>query len=196
MKTGNIFFIVDDDADDLELFIQALLGIDKACHCITALNGREALHKIENEMLLIPDFIFSDLNMPLMNGHEFLTEIKKNEQLRDVPIIIYSTSYQKNDIDNKENVRIFLNTLLDSTLTTMKVLLELDGIKKEVAILSDAKKIPHIEAGAIAGIVSAHFTVSLVLGFTMDVFKKAMSRFLQAEITEITPEIKTEPLNF
>ena len=104
--------------------------------------------------------------------------------------------YQKNDIDNKENVRIFLNTLLDSTLTTMKVLLELDGIKKEVAILSDAKKIPHIEAGAIAGIVSAHFTVSLVLGFTMDVFKKAMSRFLQAEITEITPEIKTEPLNF
>ncbi len=115
-------------------------------------------------------------------------------------MVVYAQSkedfYQKNGIDNKENVRIFLNTLLDSTLTTMKVLLELDGIKKEVTMHTDSKKIPHIEAGAIAGIVSAHFTGSLVLGFTMDVFKKAMSRFLQAEITEITPEIKDGAAEF
>lgn len=115
-------------------------------------------------------------------------------------MVVYAATkedfYQKNGIDNKENVRIFLNTLLDSTLTTMKVLLELDGIKKEVAILTDPSKVPHIEAGAIAGIVSAHFTGSLVLGFTMDVFKKAMSRFLQADITEITPEIKDGAAEF
>lgn len=115
-------------------------------------------------------------------------------------MVVYAQSkedfYQKNGIDNNENVRIFLNTVLDSTLTTMKVLLELDGIKKEVSIIKDAKKIPHIEAGAIAGIISAHFTGSLVLGFTMDVFKKAMSRFLQAEISEITPEIKDGAAEF
>ena len=98
MRTGNIFFIVDDDPDDQELFIQALQGIDESCQCITAFDGREAMQKILNEMLLMPDFIFSDLNMPLMNGKQFLNEIKSNEQLRHIPVIIYSTSYEKRDI--------------------------------------------------------------------------------------------------
>ena len=99
MKTGNIFFIVDDDPDDQELFIQALKGIDQSGQCITAFDGRDALQKILNEMLLLPDFIFLDLNMPLMNGKQFLTEIKNNEQLRQIPVIIYSTSYEKKDIE-------------------------------------------------------------------------------------------------
>ena len=36
--------------------------------------------------------------MPLINGKQFLTEIKNNEQLRDVPVTIYSTSYEKTNI--------------------------------------------------------------------------------------------------
>lgn len=99
MKTGNLFLIVDDDPDDQELFIQALQAIDKSCQCITAFNGREAMQKILNEMILIPDFIFSDLNMPIMNGKEFLNEIKNIEELSHIPFIMYSTSYEKRDID-------------------------------------------------------------------------------------------------
>ena len=99
MKTGNTFFIIDDDPDDQELFIQALKGIDEFCQCITAFDGLQAMQKILNEMVLTPDFIFLDLNMPLMNGKQFLTEIKKNEQLRHIPVIIYSTAYEKRDIE-------------------------------------------------------------------------------------------------
>ena len=72
--------------------------LDKSCQCITAFDGMEAMQKILNELLLIPDFIFSDLNMPLINSKQFLTEIKNNEQLRDVPVIIYSTSYENSKI--------------------------------------------------------------------------------------------------
>lgn len=97
---------------------------------------------------------------------------------------------------NKENIRIFLNALLDSTISTMRVLLELDGIKTDVSVLTDSKKIPFIEAGAMAGIVSAHFNGNLVIGFTLDVFKKSMARFLQMEITEVTPEIKDGAAEF
>lgn len=99
LKTGNIFFIVDDDPDDQELFIEALQGIDEHCKCITAFDGQAALQELFNGMPQMPDFIFLDLNMPRMNGKQFLTEIKKNNKTRHIPVIIYSTSSEKKDIE-------------------------------------------------------------------------------------------------
>lgn len=98
MKTGNVFFIVDDDPDDQELFIEALQGIDKTCKCITAFDGEEALQKLLRGMLHLPDFIFLDLNMPKMNGKLCLSAIKNNKDIRHIPVIIYSTSSEKRDI--------------------------------------------------------------------------------------------------
>ncbi len=98
MKTGNVFFIVDDDPDDQELFIEALQKIDKTCKCITAFDGEEALQKLFRGMLHLPDFIFLDLNMPRMNGMQFLTAVKNNKDIQHIPVIIYSTSSEKRDI--------------------------------------------------------------------------------------------------
>jgi len=93
-----LYFIVDDDPDDQELFIEALKGLDEFCQCITAFNGQEALQKLNTDMPVPPDFIFLDLNMPLMNGRQFLSEIKKTNLVQDVPVIIYSTSTQTQDV--------------------------------------------------------------------------------------------------
>lgn len=99
--------------------------------------------------------------------------------------------YKIHGIDtSKENTRIFLNCLLESTITTVKILLELDDIKNEVQIITDSKKVPLIQVGAMAGIISSHFSGNLIIGFSLEVFKAAMSKFLQAEITEIDDEIK------
>ena len=98
MRTGKTFFIIDDDPDDQELFIEALQGIDEFCKCITAFDGEEALQKLINNTLHLPDFIFLDLNMPKMNGKQFLAEVKKNSRISTIPIIIYSTSAEKRDI--------------------------------------------------------------------------------------------------
>lgn len=72
----------------------------------------------------------------------------------------------------------------------MKILLELENIKTEVSVVTDPTQILLIEAGAIAGIISAHFNGNLVLGFSLNVYKKAMSRFLQTEVVELTPQIR------
>ena len=94
----DLYFIVDDDPDDQEVFIEALKGLDEFCTCITAFNGQDALQKLANEMPSLPDFIFLDLNMPRMNGRQFLFEIKKIKLLRDIPVIIYSTSTEQTDM--------------------------------------------------------------------------------------------------
>ena len=90
--------IVDDDPDDLWLFCEAVYEINKASRCITACNGKEALQLLQNAIIK-PDFIFMDLNLPFMNGKECLTELKKNSEFSDIPVIIYSTSKLQKDID-------------------------------------------------------------------------------------------------
>lgn len=96
MKTGQIFMIVDDDEDDIDFFRDAIFKIDPAHTCMTASNGEDALNKLHKETGKLPDFIFLDLNMPRMDGKTCLKELKKQERLRDIPIIIYTTSaYQK-----------------------------------------------------------------------------------------------------
>ena len=90
--------IVDDDPDDLWLFCEALHEIDPSYRCLTALNGIEALQLLEN-LVVAPDFIFIDLNLPFMSGRECLIELKKTPRLANIPVIIYSTSKLKTDID-------------------------------------------------------------------------------------------------
>jgi len=99
VKDHRVFFIADDDPDDQELFIKALKEIDEHCYCISAFNGEEALDKLINEKLHHPDLIFLDLNMPKKNGKQCLKEIKQINEIKDIPVIIYSTSAEKSDIE-------------------------------------------------------------------------------------------------
>lgn len=92
MKRNFVFFIADDDQDDQELFVTALQQIDESCTCITAINGEEALKKLFDEQIKLPDFIFLDLNMPKVNGKQCLEKIKQHKNLQNIPVIIYSTS--------------------------------------------------------------------------------------------------------
>jgi iron complex outermembrane receptor protein len=84
--------MVDDDIDDQEIFSTAMERADKSVNCVFANDGIDALQKINAETGFIPDFIFIDLNMPRMNGQECLSNIKKIDRLKDVPVYIYSTS--------------------------------------------------------------------------------------------------------
>lgn len=84
-------FLVDDDRDDREIFIEALAEIDNSVNCITAENGEDAIKKLKAGSF-IPTYIFLDLNMPRMNGRECLVEIKNMKQLENIPVIIYTTS--------------------------------------------------------------------------------------------------------
>ncbi len=87
----NQILLVDDDEDDQSIFLAIVEKIRPALKCATAWNGIDALNIISASDPL-PEMIFLDLNMPLMNGHQFLTEITKDTRLRNIPVIVLSTS--------------------------------------------------------------------------------------------------------
>ena len=93
-----IILIVDDDAEDIELFTEAVEEIDSEINCVEAYNGLEALKVLKRNSLL-PNYIFLDINMPLMNGKKCLEEIKRNNNYKDIPVIIYSTTTDQKQID-------------------------------------------------------------------------------------------------
>jgi DNA-binding response OmpR family regulator len=90
--------IIDDDTEDRELFLEALREIDTNIKGISAKDGREALFLLENELVVLPDFIFLDINMPIVNGKECLIQLKKNKRLKVIPVIMYSTTSDTNEI--------------------------------------------------------------------------------------------------
>lgn len=84
--------LIDDDEDDVLFFMDALQEIDPSLRQITASNGEEALQMLQATGAPVPDYIFLDMNMPLVNGRECLIRIRKVDSFSDVPVIIYSTS--------------------------------------------------------------------------------------------------------
>ena len=89
--------LVDDDADDTELFLEAIGDIDAGITCYNAANGEEALQKLQQAASTKPDIIFLDINMPGMNGWQCLTELKASKLFWQIPVIIYSTSSAQRD---------------------------------------------------------------------------------------------------
>ncbi|GAO44513.1 response regulator [Flavihumibacter petaseus] len=83
--------LVDDDEDDRLLFMDAIQEIDTSITCDETVNGLEALAYLRTASKL-PDVIFLDLNMPRMNGYEFLTALQQHDDLSGIPIVIITTS--------------------------------------------------------------------------------------------------------
>lgn len=87
----NSILLIDDDEDDRDFFLEVIENIYPSASCEIARNGREGLDMLFDADNL-PDIIFLDLNMPLMNGKQFLANIKQDSQLQQIPIVILSTS--------------------------------------------------------------------------------------------------------
>lgn len=118
MKTQTIM-IVDDDDDDVELFCEAAREVDKSIECVRASNGEEALIKLTAQTPL-PDYIFLDLNMPRLSGKQCLKKIKSSLKLRDIPVIIYTTSKLKEDIEETKQLGAVSFLTKPSRLTDLR----------------------------------------------------------------------------
>lgn len=90
--------LVDDDLDDHEIFSLALQEAKRAVEVIRAYDGVEALARLRSGDIDRPDFIFLDLNMPRMNGKQCLEQLKSDADLKDIPVVIYSTSSEIRDL--------------------------------------------------------------------------------------------------
>ena len=92
-------FLTDDDADDRFLFEEALMEVGNNISITAFNNGEQLMNCLDPKKIDQPNLIFLDLNMPLKNGMECLEEIKKDKNLKNIPVIIFSTSRQKETIN-------------------------------------------------------------------------------------------------
>ena len=91
----NILY-ADDDADDREIFCEAIREINPAIKVVLGKDGEETL-KILSVQKELPHLIFLDINMPKMDGIECLAKLKSDDRLKSIPVIIYSTTSNKSD---------------------------------------------------------------------------------------------------
>lgn len=90
--------LADDDSDDRELFLEAVKEIGILIEVCAVADGVELMRTLNNSGTLLPNVLFLDLNMPGKNGIECLKEIKGDGRLSSLPVVIYSTSGNQQDI--------------------------------------------------------------------------------------------------
>ena len=91
LKKLNIM-LADDDMDDCGFFKKALAALPLSTHLSVVNDGEQLMQLLTNETNELPDVLFLDLNMPRKNGMECLAEIKQNAKLKDLSVVIFSTS--------------------------------------------------------------------------------------------------------
>lgn len=88
---------IDDDPEDLDIFYKAVKTVNPLAKCLLARDAKEALNILRDA--IIPDYIFLDINMPMMDGKTVLGELRQNKKLEAVPVIMYSTSINPNETE-------------------------------------------------------------------------------------------------
>lgn len=90
--------LADDDVDDRDIFTETCEDINPHIKVLLYKNGCELLDYLNSPNAQIPSILFLDINMPRKNGFESLAEIKSNPRLRNMCVIMYSTSNSPHDI--------------------------------------------------------------------------------------------------
>lgn len=112
MSSNSLFFLVDDDPDDLMLLKEAIHSIDDTIRFEEARDGISALNylkEIKHEELL-PALIVLDINMPVLNGRELLAIIKTKNHLKNLKVIVFTTSSYPGDIEYCKQFNVDLIT--------------------------------------------------------------------------------------
>ncbi len=119
--------LIEDDNDDIEL-VQDALKENEVPNKMDVIKDGGAVSAYLEEMVVVPDIIVMDLNVPKVHGRDVLKNIRRTDRLTNVPIVILTTSSSQNDIDYcyKEGA----STYLIKPVTT-------DGFKVVVKTITD-----------------------------------------------------------
>lgn len=94
--------LVEDNEDDVELTLEALTSskVKMEVHVVSdGLAAMKFLHQEdEYKEKPRPDLVLLDLNLPIMDGREVLKEIREDDDLTDLPVVVLTTSQNEEDI--------------------------------------------------------------------------------------------------
>lgn len=102
IKQLNIL-LADDDTDDCTFFETALEELFLSTNFSTVHDGEQLMQVLTDETTKLPHVLFLDLNMPRKNGFECLLEIKLSPKLNQLPVIIFSTSFEQEVVNLLHN---------------------------------------------------------------------------------------------
>jgi CheY-like chemotaxis protein len=95
--TNRPILLVEDDQVDKMTVVRALKEIHVTNPLVHRENGEEAVHYLQDPASEKPCIILLDLNMPIMNGTEFLKAVKNDDKLKRIPIVVLTTSEEQQD---------------------------------------------------------------------------------------------------
>jgi CheY-like chemotaxis protein len=113
-------YLADDDNEDKEMLETATAEVCPEITFHHVLDGHLLLKKLDKHYPPSPDAIFLDINMPVLNGHDALQRIRKDERFEKTPVIIYSTSSAQHDIDKMYEAGANLFIKKPSTYSAIK----------------------------------------------------------------------------
>lgn len=99
MKKQLNLLLADDDNGYCFFFNKVLEELPVKIQLATVEDGEELMQYLSKNRKHLPDLLFLDLNMPRKNGSECLEEIKRNKKLKNLPVIIYSSSLNEDVAD-------------------------------------------------------------------------------------------------
>jgi CheY-like chemotaxis protein len=100
MRSSKSVMIIEDDVADVLIIKRAIKELHIKNELVQLNNGEEGLEYLKSHPNSLPCIIFLDLNMPKMNGIEFLKIIKNDDRLKQIPVIALTTSQNTDDIAN------------------------------------------------------------------------------------------------
>lgn len=98
MRNGRPILLVEDDTIDAMTVKRAFKELKVTNPLAHSLNGEEALEHLRQEANEHPCVVLLDLNMPKMNGVEFLKIAKNDPSLKKIPVVVLTTSNEERDI--------------------------------------------------------------------------------------------------
>ena len=96
-----LILLVDDDPDDIMLIKEAINSVDGTFQFQEATDGRHALNFLRalDSVDKHPCLIVLDINMPVLGGRDMLAILKNDPGLKDIPVVVFSTSSYSADIE-------------------------------------------------------------------------------------------------
>lgn len=89
--------LADDDTDDRFFFNKAIKEIPLSTKLTTVHDGEELMSYLHKNLKNLPNILFLDLSMPRKTGFECLCEIKEDKKLKDIPVVMLSTSFPRSN---------------------------------------------------------------------------------------------------
>lgn len=119
-------YLADDDSDDRDLFVEAMMEVDPGIIIRQAEDGIDLMDKLLTlSKAELPEYIFIDINMPRKSGFECLEEIRNHKgNLKELNVIVFSTSNARETIQRAMEMGATFYAVKPSTYEKLKSLME------------------------------------------------------------------------